>query len=374
MNAWRSMSATTRRVVAVVGVLVALNLLFNGLRTITGGDPGGPTSSSYATGDDGMAAYAQLLRDAGHDVTRLRTPVREAATVGPDDTLVVADPDRMGSAEAEAVARFVRDGGRLVALGPRTAPALRRLLGTALDWSARPVHDAAPIVVAPEVASVSSVRAGGRGSWRHSAAGLPILADSEAVLALVADVGRGRVVAVADASVLHNALLDDAGNAAFGLAAAGEVGRAVHFAEAVHGFGPTTGLGALPSRWKWALLFGAVAGLGWMWSKGRRFGPPDELARELPPPRRAYVDAMAASLSKVKRPNDAVAPLQHAARARIARRAGLAPAAGVDEIRAAARRLGLDEDEIEAVTTVPVDDDEIMAAGRALARLEGSTW
>jgi hypothetical protein len=374
VNAWAALSPRARVVVGVVTVVVASNLFFGWLRSVTGGDPGGPTSSSYATGGDGLRAYAELLQRNGHAVARLRVSIDEADTLGTGDTLVVADPDDMRPDEADAVAGFVRGGGRLVALGPGAGPALRRLLGSELDWSARGADTARPGAPVAEVAGVSSVEAAGRGSWRRSGDGVPVLVDDDTVVAVVARVDRGRVVAVADSSVLQNAWLDEAGNAAFGLAAAGAPERTVHFAEQAHGYGPAGGLGALPSRWKWALSLGALAGLAWMWSKGRRFGPPDEVDRDLPPPRRAYVDAVAASLSKLPRPNSAVAPLQEAARARLAQRTGLAPDAPATSLRETAQRLGLPDDEIDALTKVPVRDEDVVAAGRALARLEGSTW
>ena len=52
--------------------IVALNLLLIAVNSFTGGSPGGPESSSYATGTDGLAAYAELVADAGHPVTRRR--------------------------------------------------------------------------------------------------------------------------------------------------------------------------------------------------------------------------------------------------------------------------------------------------------------
>lgn len=373
MTWWRGLSPAARRVIGLVAMVVALNLGLGMVRSILGTTPGGPTSSSYATGEDGLAAYADLLHDRGHPVVRLRTTLDEAG-LAPGETLVVADPDELSSEEADAVAAFVRSGGRLVAAGPRTGPALRRLLGTDLDWSAAGAERARPIVALSEVAEVAEVRAAGAGSWRHAAGGLPVLADGTDVLAAVAVVGSGRVVAIADASVLHNRFLGQADNAAFAVAAAGEASRTVRFAEAGHGYVDSGGLGALPSRWKWALFLGAAAGLAWMWSKGRRFGPPDELDRQLPPPRRAYVDAVGATLSKTGEPAAVAKPLQRAARRRVVARAGLPPDAADDDVVAAARRLGLADDELEALTRAPTGDDDILAAARALARLEGSTW
>ena len=57
----------------LLGLVVALNLLLGALGTVTGGTPGGPDSSSYATAARGSAAYAELLGHAGHAVEQVRT-------------------------------------------------------------------------------------------------------------------------------------------------------------------------------------------------------------------------------------------------------------------------------------------------------------
>ncbi|HEX2039890.1 MAG TPA: DUF4350 domain-containing protein [Acidimicrobiales bacterium] len=296
----RALPLGARVGIGLVAAVVAVNLLFAGVRTVVGGGrPGGPPSSSYATAEHGLAAYADLLADQGRRVTRLRVPLDEAR-LDPAETLVLADPDDLDVAEADAVAAFVASGGRLVAAGARAGPVLRRLLGGDLAWTSAGARTARPIVPVPETAGTTEVRSSGRGSWRDAAAGLPVLVGDGRVLGVVADVDRGRVVALADASPLHNRLLDDAGNAAFGLAAAGEQGRPVRFAESVHGYGEAGGFAALPDRWVFAAFVLFLSVLTWMWSRGRRLGPPDEPERELPPPRRAYVDALAAALARTR--------------------------------------------------------------------------
>jgi hypothetical protein len=104
-----------------------------------------------------------------------------------------------------------------------------------------------------------------------------------------------------------------------------------------------------------------------MVARGRRLGPPEPAARELPPPRRAYVDALAHSLGRTRRPGDAAAPVRARARRTIARRAGLPADAADDDVRAAALRLGLEEGEADAV----LGAGDPIAAGTALARLQG---
>jgi hypothetical protein len=60
--------------------------------------------------------------------------------------------------------------------------------------------------------------------------------------------------------------------------------------------------------------------------------------------------------------------VRHAARERLAQRAALGPEAGEPQLRRAAEQLGLAPDEAEAVLGRSAD---VLAAGRALARLSG---
>ena len=75
---------------AVVGIVVLANLVVATSDSLRGGSPGGPASSSYATDEDGVAATAELLRRAGHDVEPLRTSPADA-TLEPTDTLFLLD-------------------------------------------------------------------------------------------------------------------------------------------------------------------------------------------------------------------------------------------------------------------------------------------
>ncbi|HMJ76655.1 MAG TPA: hypothetical protein VK507_11825, partial [Iamia sp.] len=74
----------------------------------------------------------------------------------------------------------------------------------------------------------------------------------------------------------------------------------VAFAEAEHGYGAARGIGAIPGRWRAAAIGLIVATLLGFWSVGQRLGPPEATDRSLPPPRRAYVDALAAALARTE--------------------------------------------------------------------------
>jgi len=345
-------------VVGIGLVLVVVNvglLLLDG--ATRGADESGARSSSFSTGRDGTAGYAALLRHYGHDVERARGTLR-AGELDPRATVVVLDafPD---DREARAVATFVRAGGRLVAGGPDAAEWVRDLAVDSPRWA---MGGARAVEVTIGDARYR-VRTGQEGQWRSEQD--PLLVD--------ATTGDGATLLLSDASPLSNARLDQADNAAFGLALAGDPARPVSFVEGPHGYGDASGLDAIPWRWKVALVLGILAALLALVAGTRRIGPAEERARALAPPRRAYVDALGVALARARRPAEAVAPLQAAARDLLATRAGLPTGASDDEVRDAARRAGWSDPEIEALFAPTSDDESIVRAGRALARAEKET-
>jgi hypothetical protein len=70
------------------------------------------------------------------------------------------------------------------------------------------------------------------------------------------------------------------------------------FAESVHGFGQSRGLAALPSRWRLAFAGLVLAGLVWILARGRRLGPAEPAEASTPPPRGAYIEALARLLRR----------------------------------------------------------------------------
>ncbi|HWI70322.1 MAG TPA: DUF4350 domain-containing protein [Baekduia sp.] len=205
--------------------------------------PSGPAGSSYATTPGGLAAYATLLERAGHDVRRVRAPLDERKpSVG--ETVVVVDGTPLPAAERDALTAQVRAGGRAV------------LAGTAAR--------------------------GFSGAARGRA------------------VGRGTIVIVPDATALRNRALDQGDNAARALALAGPPSRRIAFVESVHGYHEQRGLSALPDAVITCLWLLGLAALAFLVVMGRRLGPPEDAARDLAPPRRAHVEALAAALARTK--------------------------------------------------------------------------
>jgi hypothetical protein len=264
--------------------------------------PSGPPSSSYATTPRGLAAYASVLQRNGHPVRRIRTRVADERPPT-DQTLVVLDPDVMEPQEARAIGDWVRAGGNLVAGGAGDASWLDEVLSDPPSWKPGDGGERRTLVPVGVTAGVEEV-VSDDGAWHELGGALPVIGPADGPLLVTTRQGRGSVSLLADTTPLTNARLDQADGAALGVALAGGDRRTVAFLETVHGYGVSRGFGGLPSNVKWALLGLALTALLAVWAAGRRFGPPEDPDTEPPPPRMAYVDALAAAFVRAKPDND----------------------------------------------------------------------
>jgi hypothetical protein len=105
------------------------------------------------------------------------------------------------------------------------------------------------------------------------------------------------VVRLASTVPVQNRNLATGDNAELALRLVGSTDRPVLFAEAIHGYGPATGVAAFPSRWWVAIALLALAAGAFVLSRWRRLGGPDPLPSHTSSPRSAYLDAMAATVS-----------------------------------------------------------------------------
>lgn len=347
----------------VLGAVIVVDLALYVLGTLTGGTPGGPDSSSYATGKTGVGAYAELLGRRGHVVDGFRqTP--HAARLDPAHTVVLLDPPGVAQRDVAALQAFVAAGGRLVASRGST-PWLGRLLHQP------PTGDTVGVTTAAAhgLAGVHTVQTAATNAWTRSGSTRPLVEDAGRIVLAGATLGRGRVFLLADPSPLQNRLLSERDNAALGLALAGPRERTVDFLETYHGYGRSSGLAALPFAWKLLLGGAGLAALVYMIARGRRFGPPESVERDLPPSRFEYVEALGAVVARTKRRDEAVGPVRKHARDELLRRAALPPDSDDDAVRVAARRLGLPDGDAEALVRPARTDEDVVAIGRALARI-----
>ena len=185
MRELRRVRASDASFVLLVLAGIVLVAVLNGRAPAAGSDTF--ASTDYRSG--GYAAWYELLRREGVAVERFEgRPANLDASI---DTLIAATPvvpagaDARRPADIAALARWVRDGGRLIALG-----------------NGRPLGGAV-----------------GR------------------LIAVRTPYGRGEIVAVADPHLFDNSLLATADNArlAFALARPRRAGGMVAFDEALHG-------------------------------------------------------------------------------------------------------------------------------------------
>ncbi|MCA1682407.1 MAG: DUF4350 domain-containing protein [Actinobacteria bacterium] len=338
----------------------------------------GPTSSSYATTAGGLAAYAELLGRAGHPVSQLRRPPA-AGLLAPAQTVIVLDPDALLGSEGRALAAFAAAGGRLLAGGSTADAFLRTIVARPPRLVRLAPSTAEPLTPTPtptpETTGVRRVVTLGQGGWApesvrpgtRAVLGRP----GEPPLLLVMAVGRGQIALLADSSPLANRLLATADNARLGVNLAGPGRRPVVFVESVHGYGVARGLAALPGRWWWTFALLTLAGLAWVAGRWRRLGPPSPRGRTLPPARSAYLQAMTTILRRTDAPVEVAGLARASCRRLTARRGRLAADAPPDQLREAARRLGLTDAQASliAADATPAADD-LLVLGAALARLQ----
>ena len=375
--------------IAAGAVLVEFALSFAGAvygtpsRSILG------TGSSFDTSSRGTAALAQLLGDRGHTVRQLQTPVSSASLPVPG-TLFVLDPQAKLRTELPSTDRYLMVGGRVVLAGRLTEGTLRALLGPGPlpTWQAAPPGPSHRAVPEPENYAAGTVISNTPGSWRPasttgaSGAGTgevrTLVAGTRGALALIAEVGRGRLVLIASSSPLDNGLLARGDNAAFALDLAGPDGTTVTFDEYDH---LTTrsgsGIASLPGHWRAGLLLALVAVVVWILSAARRFGPPVRANRELMPPRIAYVDAIAALLASgpPARLTAGAAPLREAAREQLCHVLRARRDATDTELLTRAASMALPPGVVTAIVVEPRSEKDLLALGRAYATLiEGRRW
>jgi hypothetical protein len=353
-----------RWAVGSVVALLAFALLTSGIDALLPG-PSGPRGSVYATADGGVAAYDQLLGEAGHRVVALRR-VPSAAAIPADATLFVLDPPAIAPQDVAALRRFVIAGGALVAGGEAPQPWVDQLLGRPPLWSSGGTASVGVLARAEEDHGVGEIVTGSDGTWTSPGQARALLGGQRGDELLTARLGHGRIDLLADVTPLENRALGQADNAQLGLDLAGPRDRPDWFLETVHGYGAGSGFGALPLNWRLALAGALVAALILVLANARRLGDPDPEAPVRPPERSLYVRSLAATMSRTRRPYAAADPVRVEA-LRIAR--SLGASADRAELGALAARVGTDPAELEALLATPHDDASVMASGRALRDL-----
>jgi hypothetical protein len=355
----------SRRLIAIAAILLTVLVGLRVLGELTKDDrrAQGPAGSSYAYGPYGASAYATLLARSGHEVVRLRDDLYHL-DLNPSLTVVLLWPDAITADDAAALRRFLTRGGRLVAADADPGAWLSRVVRDPPAWDDGALGVTRPLAPVPETRGIATLAGGVQGRFTSPGSATPIAGDAAASLAVVAGVGAGRAVVLADAAPLVNSRLAQRDDAAFALALAGP-GRPVAFVESVHGYGRASGFGALPGRFRGALVLLGLAGAVLVLARGRRLGPAQPEGRELAPARAAYAEALAGVLVRSGPPGAAIAPVVEEARSLLR----ASPGSSDEQLLAAARGAGLREDEASAIVRGAADRAGALAAARGLAHI-----
>lgn len=202
-------------VVLLAGLVVAL---------ATGGPAGGQLDPRSAA-PSGSRALAQILGDQGVQVDLVTTSAAMSATTGPDDTLLVVDPDRLAAAQVAVV----RATGADLVVASTTAPA-RYLPGVTAQPTDPGVR--APGCDLPAAQRAGTVDAGGiayvTDDARLQDPRLCYSRDGRPSL-VQATVDGSLVTLLGSSSPLTNSRLDDEGDAALALGLLGGNDRVVWY-------------------------------------------------------------------------------------------------------------------------------------------------
>jgi hypothetical protein len=202
-------------VVLLAGLVVAL----------AAGGPAGGRLDPRSPAPSGSRALAQILGDQGVQVERVTTSAAMAATTGPDDTLLVVDPDLPAASQ---VAEVRATGADLVVVGA-TAPG-RYLPGVSAEPAEPGVR--APGCDLPVAQRAGAVDAGGivygTDDTKLRAPNLCYARDGRPSLVQATEDGR-LVTLLGSSSPLTNSRLDDEGDAALALGLLGGHDRLVWY-------------------------------------------------------------------------------------------------------------------------------------------------
>lgn len=362
---WRGRSRGHRFVLGLIGMVLAVNIGLAALGSVIDRNPTGPPSSPRGTGGDGLAAFVDLLRARGHAVTVNRSaPVADDLPVG--GTVFLVDPVHVERTDAQAIADFLRGGGRLVAVGPTTAGLLASHSGAdTVPDQAQPAERLEVWVPGRLTGSARSLAGDAGTRWRDIGELVPVAGADGRPFAVTGSVDSGRLIGLADSTPLHNRNIARADNAAFGLALAGDGPVTIVDRTAEPG---ATGLAAVPSGWKWTAAFLAVTATAFLWMAGTRFGPAEPQERELRPARLDHVDAVVAGIARQK-PSPALATDRMRRRERHALTTELRIDADTSDavVRTTATTASIPAERIDAVLTEPRSDADALALGRIAA-------
>lgn len=296
--------------IGATGVFLVLSLLVANYSTPKSSDPVARRPSTLFTDPSGARALLLVMRRLLPAAEQWRRPLYRLPSQGLGDasSLIVADPKiPLSKNELASLERWLSAGGQMILLSPDGWPLRGHVnadrmpveakdsannqtdeesdeqIVTLLSLYVPKLRWAKPGQFSVDPASGSSLPEGEvKLRWRRSFAasdGVKTIATvRDQTLAIEIPVGQGRIVAVADPTMISNGSLRRSDNAVWlvGLVASWGDGR-VRFDEYHHGFGEKQSAASLAwafaaTPWGWCLGQITAAGLLYIFGYRRRFG------------------------------------------------------------------------------------------------------
>lgn len=235
--------------------------------------------STYDTGPNGYRALYGVLAAAGVPVQRLE---RQLPEIDPSATTLVltgyeddsaAKP--LGERDVDALRKFIRGGGRFVAIDAEFAGPQDVTPGVGMSLQTLGAGDAIALARNAYTAGVSRVR--GSVDWTFpfkEPRGIPLLANSKGMVAVWYRYGRGEVIAVTAPRLFGNQQLRNADNLRFAYNVIAGHGTVV-FDEYAHGYSESpTMWGVLPAPVRAAVWIALAIALIALVGANVPFAPP----------------------------------------------------------------------------------------------------
>ena len=297
-------SQTINRLTAglATGIFLVLSLLLANFSTTQHSDTMLRRPSTFFTDPSGARALFLVVRRFSPDAEQWRRPFQFLPAPGEAGTLFIAAPQRpLSEREAQDLERWLQGGGQLVlltangwpmrrqaaagetnepeaaAIGGRAIPTFLARWEPSLGWTGTEKHLRTGRATGPSIPA-GEITVGWRAGFRNTGGARVIASADKTALAVEIQVGRGRIVAVADPAMASNGALRRSDNAVWlvGLMT-GWSGAKILFDEYHHGFGQKRGTMDLTwaffqTPWGWCLLQLLAAGLLYLFVYRRRFG------------------------------------------------------------------------------------------------------
>jgi hypothetical protein len=324
-------AAEDRKLLIGFGVLLALILVL--VIFTVDADGGGGLSSSYSAGNNGTKAALLLLEQTGHAPTRWTRNPRALAEVGPNATLILANPMASDESDVEAVRTFLRKGGRVVATGEsfgQFVPKHTAHSGTVhFEWKSYKPHEPSELT-----RGISEIVMAPKFYFKQEDSESPFLDDDENPVTRFR-YGAGEVIWWSTAEPMSNSGIREKDNAQLLLNSVGDAGRGpVLWDEYFHQGGKTVVDSVLASPLRWGLLQTALIGALVCFTYSRRFGPTRE---SVATPRLApmeFVETLAVLYQKSGGAHIAVEIVYEGFRAALQRRYSVRSTDGAEELAA----------------------------------------